>query len=83
MPLAEKDYSGVPPCFVSVAEHDPLRDDGPEWARRLSAASVPAEAVIEPELTHGHLRARHMSKRAKDAFRRITDAISGFCQEAR
>ena len=78
MPLAENDYSGVPPCFVSSAEHDPLRDDGPEWARRLRAAGVQAEAVVEPELTHGHLRARHMSSRAGEAFRRITDAISGF-----
>ena len=83
MPLAEKDYSGVPPCFVSSAEHDPLRDDGPEWARRLSAVGVAAEAVIEPELTHGHLRARHMSSRASDAFRRITDAISGFANGPR
>lgn len=83
MPLAEKDYSGVPPCFVSSAEHDPLRDDGPEWAKRLSAVGVAAEAVVEPELPHGHLRARHMSTRAGDAFRRITDAISGFADGLR
>jgi acetyl esterase len=83
MPLAEKDYSGVPPCFVSSAEHDPLRDDGPEWAARLRAAGVWAEAVVEPELPHGHLRARHMSTRAAEAFQRITDTISGFCEGTR
>ena len=83
MPLAENDFSGVPPCFVSSAEHDPLRDDGPEWARRLAAAGVRAEAVIEPELPHGHLRARHMSTRAAEAFKTVTDAISMFCATVR
>ena len=83
MPLAEKDSSGAPPCFVSSAEHDPLRDDGPEYAARLLAAGVAAEAVVEPELPHGHLRARHMSKRAAEAFSAVTRAISGFCERVR
>ncbi len=79
-PFAASDLAGLPPCFVSAAEHDPLRDDGPEWARRLAAAGVPAECVVEAELPHGHLRARHESRRAAAAFRRITDAIGAFSQ---
>ena len=74
-PLQAKSFSGAPACFVSSAEHDPLRDDGPEYVLRLIQADVWAEAVVEPELPHGHLRARHMSARAKAAFDRITDAI--------
>lgn len=82
-PLMEKDFSGAPPCFVSSAEHDPLRDDGPEYAARLLAAGVAARAVVEPELPHGHLRARHMSRRAAEAFAAIAGAISAFCDGTR
>ena len=80
-PMVETNLVGVPPCFVTTAEHDPLRDDGPEWARRLQAAGVAAEAVIEPELPHGHLRARHMARRASDAFQRVQEAIRAFCDD--
>ena len=82
-PLISNNFSGAPPCFVSSAEHDPLRDDGPEYAARLLAAGVVAETVVEPELPHGHLRARHMSRRAAEAFRAITGAISAVCDGAR
>ena len=77
-PLKAKDFSKAPPCFVSSAEHDPLRDDGPAFVLRLTEAAVAAEVVIEPELPHGHLRARHTSARALEAFGRITAAISRF-----
>lgn len=41
-----------------TADIDPLRDDGPEYVRRLHAAGVPAQYRNEPELVHGYLRAR-------------------------
>ena len=75
-PLLARNFSGAPACFVSSAEHDPLCDDGPEYVLRLTHEDVWAEAVVEPELPHGHLRARHSSRRAKEAFDRITAAIS-------
>ena len=61
-----------------MADHDPLRDDGAAYVERLSAAGIAAELVVEPELPHGHLRARTMSRRAADAFARICTAISRF-----
>ena len=78
VPFAARDYAGLPPCFISAAEADPLRDDGPEYARRLTAAGVEAHCVIEPQLPHGHLRARHSARRAREAFDRILEAIRGF-----
>ena len=80
-PLAAKDLRDLPPCFISSAEFDPLRDDGEEYVSRLSHAGVAAELVIEAELPHGHLRARTMSTRAADAFGRICAAITKFADQ--
>ena len=77
-PLDAEDYDGLPRCFVSAAGVDPLRDDGVEYVRRLVGAGVEAYCAVEPQLPHGHLRARHMSHRARDAFGRIVDAIREF-----
>ncbi|MDF2234772.1 alpha/beta hydrolase [Albimonas sp. CAU 1670] len=74
-PLKAQDLSDLPPAFVVTAHIDPIRDDGEAWARRLSAAGVPAEWRDEPELVHGYLRARHMSKRTAESFAAICDAI--------
>ncbi len=77
-PLHAADYSGLAPCFVSASGVDPLRDDGIEYVRRLLGAGVEAYCSVEPQLPHGHLRARHMSRRAREAFDRIVTAIRDF-----
>ncbi|MFQ5564867.1 MAG: alpha/beta hydrolase [Paracoccaceae bacterium] len=77
-PLVASDLGGLAPCFISAAGVDPLRDDGVEYDRRLVGAGVTAYCVVEPQLPHGHLRARTMSHRARDAFGRILDAIREF-----
>lgn len=77
-PLAATELEGVAPCFVSAAGVDPLRDDGVEYVRRLIGAGVEAYCVVEPQLPHGHLRARTMSHRAREAFDRIVQAIADF-----
>jgi len=77
-PLHATDYSRLAPCFISAAGVDPLRDDGVEYVRRLIGAGVEAYCVVEPQLPHGHLRARHMSHRAREAFDRIVAAVRDF-----
>ncbi len=74
-PLLHADMSAIPPAIAIAAEHDPLRDDVLHLVDRLSAAGVPAQAVLEQGLVHGYLRARHMSKKAADSFTRICGAV--------
>ncbi|WP_118133106.1 alpha/beta hydrolase [Oceanicella sp. SM1341] len=69
-PLADTDFSGLPPVLALAAECDPLCDDCETYAGAILAAGGVARAHVEPGLVHGHLRARHMSTRAGESFSR-------------
>jgi acetyl esterase len=79
-PLAARSFAGIAPCVVLTADIDPLRDDGEEYVRRLTAADVPARWINEPGLVHGYLRAREMSARARASFQRICEAAGRLCR---
>jgi acetyl esterase len=51
-PLAG-DLAGLPPAVVSVAEYDPLRDEGVAYARALEAAGTRATLLHGHGLVHG------------------------------
>lgn len=52
-PGRAEDLSDLPPAYVMVAECDPLRDEGIDYARRLIEAGVPAELHLFPGTFHG------------------------------
>lgn len=49
------DLSGLPPTYVAVAGHDPLRDDGIRYAELLAQADVEVELHHAATLVHGYL----------------------------
>jgi acetyl esterase len=55
-PLRAPSLDGLPRALVVVAGHDPLRDEGVSYARRLADAGVAGEAREYLALTHGFLR---------------------------
>jgi acetyl esterase len=82
-PLLAHNFSGLAPAFVVTADIDPLRDDGSDYVARLTEAGVAAEHRNEPQLVHGYLRARNMSRRAAESFAAICAAVSRFAEAAR
>jgi acetyl esterase len=75
-PLLTPDLSGLPPTFIQVAEHDPLRDGGIAYGDRLRDAGVVCEVNVgrghvhgSPGLTATFALARSWQQRAVDALR--------------
>lgn len=49
------DLTGLPPAYIAVAGHDPLRDDGVRYAEMLAAAGNDVELHNAETLVHGYL----------------------------
>lgn len=74
-PLADTDFSGLPPTVIFSAQCDPIADDGRDYRDAIRAAGGRAQWFNDEGLVHGHLRARHTVGRAKESFDRIVSAI--------
>jgi acetyl esterase len=74
-PLKAQDFSNLPPAFIISADIDPLRDDAREYADAIRNAGGIAAYRNEPQLVHGYLRARTMSRRAAESFSAICEAV--------
>ncbi|ESZ70994.1 lipase/esterase [Mesorhizobium sp. L103C119B0] len=75
-PMADADFTGLPPTVLITAECDPLSSDGEAYRDRVLAAGGHATWFEEPGLVHGYLRARHTVGRARASFSRIVEAVS-------
>ncbi|MFI0263128.1 alpha/beta hydrolase [Streptomyces sp. NPDC017056] len=78
-PSRAADLGGLPPAYVAVAEVDPLRDEGRDYAARLSAAGVTTELVQVPGAVHGFdllfPQARISERSLTDQVRALRDAL--------
>ncbi|MEO6792827.1 MAG: alpha/beta hydrolase [Mycobacterium sp.] len=54
-PARAANLAGLPPAYIAVAGHDPLRDDGIHYGELLSAAGVPVQVHNATTLIHGYL----------------------------
>lgn len=70
-PMLAKDHRGLPPAYIAVAEHDPIRDDGYAYAEQLKAAGVPVTFRPGLGLIHGFLRARRFSDAAEQEYQAL------------
>lgn len=75
-PLADSDFSGLPPTVIVTAACDPLASDGESYRDALRGAGGKAVWFDEPGLVHACLRARNMSSRAAAFFDRVVDGIA-------
>ncbi|MEJ2886231.1 alpha/beta hydrolase [Actinomycetospora aeridis] len=71
--LEVDDLAIMPPCYVSTAGFDPLRDEGEELVAALRAAGVPVAARRFPGLVHGYAGMAGVVPAARDA---VLDAAS-------
>lgn len=55
-PIKRRDFSGLPPALVITAEHDPLRDEGELYGRRLREAGVEATVSRYAGANHGFVQ---------------------------
>ncbi|RZL97720.1 MAG: alpha/beta hydrolase [Variovorax sp.] len=54
-PLLASDFAGLPPALVITAGHDPLVDEGADYARRLSEAGNRVSYVCFERQIHGFI----------------------------
>ena len=71
-PLHAPDLSGLPRALIVTAEHDPLRDEGEAYARRLAEAGVDVEVRREPGLIHNFMMLDTVSPACAAAVDRVT-----------
>ena len=72
-PARVEKLSGLPPAFVLTAGADPLRDEGDEYAKRLSDAGVPVMHRNYPGQFHGFITMGKLLPKANLALREIGD----------
>ena len=74
-PLLAQDLSRLPPAVVILAEHDPLRESGQQYADQLQAAGVPTEVYCQPNVGHLAYDGGRATARALDSLQVAAHAL--------
>ena len=75
-PIKADSLAGLPPAIVTLASHDPLYDEGLEYARRLEQSGVPVTLLVAPDLIHGYTGLADQFVRCREEVTRINLAMS-------
>ena len=70
IPALYDDYTGLPPALIVTAGHDPLRDEGAEYADTLAAAGVPVDYECCEGTIHGFMNMGRVLRKAHGHTRR-------------
>jgi acetyl esterase/lipase len=76
IPSLYEDYTDLPPALIITAGHDPLRDEGVEYAETLAAAGVPVEYECCEGTIHGFMNMGRVLRKAHgQARKRLADFL--------
>jgi acetyl esterase len=76
-PAHARTLSGVAPAMIITAEHDILRGEAQEYARRLQADGVPVALRDYPGQIHGFFQMRGVMSAAHDAMNLAASYLKG------
>lgn len=74
-PLRAESHEGLPPAYVLIAEHDPLRDEGLAYVEKLKAAGVPVTVRHVDDQIHAFFTLVNVLDGAAEAHRDAGQAI--------
>jgi acetyl esterase len=78
IPALYEDYTGLAPALILTAGHDPLRDEGKEYASTLEAAGVPVDYECCEGTIHGFM---NMGRVLRGAHGRARKRLAGWLIE--
>jgi acetyl esterase len=73
-PLAAPSLAGLPSALIVVAGHDPLHDDGVQYAEALRAVGVEVQVIDYPAMPHGFLNFPRFARDAAPALAAVVAA---------
>ena len=76
-PLCAENHAGLPVTFIHTAEYDPLRDEGAEYAARLSAAGCRVSLTCHAGMIHLFYGLQSVVPYARRGFEQIGLQIRG------
>ncbi|MFF3015574.1 alpha/beta hydrolase [Streptomyces sp. NPDC057939] len=75
-PARSDEPAGLPPAVIVTAEHDPLRDQGDRYARKLADADVPVIHLPIKGATHAFFSFTGSVQLSRDVLNQLGDAVA-------